>query len=195
MGIEPSRPARSLADAEPAEDPVEQVVRVHRPDHLPNLIEGEPQFQGKQLGRLVEQGRRGGRSSGGPAPSRRGAGSGSGSGPGPGPAPPSPARRTAAAGRRCPGRSSRWSPAGRSARAARSALGEHGDRPGGVIARRLTPLGSPLVGRGRTTGPGRPGRLLAAEALGLLLDRVARLLPAGRVDQLDVRPLERHRAG
>src|SRR5262245_28689959 len=51
-----SLPAGLLPDAEPAEDAVEQVVGINCPDHLSNLIEGEPQFQRKQFGRLVEQG-------------------------------------------------------------------------------------------------------------------------------------------
>jgi hypothetical protein len=45
----------SFSDAEPAEDSVEQVVRVDRPDHLAELLEGKTQFQRQQLGGLVEQ--------------------------------------------------------------------------------------------------------------------------------------------
>jgi hypothetical protein len=38
---------RSLPDAEAAEDAVEQVVGVDRPDHFSKLIEREPQFKGE----------------------------------------------------------------------------------------------------------------------------------------------------
>src|SRR5205823_1088171 len=42
-----------LADAKPAEDPVEQVVGVNGPGHLAELVQGAAQLQGQQLRRVL----------------------------------------------------------------------------------------------------------------------------------------------
>src|SRR5262245_31335667 len=47
--------ARLLADAEPGEDPVEQVVGVDRTDHLAQLLQRPAQLGGQQLRRVLLQ--------------------------------------------------------------------------------------------------------------------------------------------
>jgi hypothetical protein len=44
-----------LSNAEAAEDPIEQIVRIHRADHLADLIERPTQFQSEQLRRITVQ--------------------------------------------------------------------------------------------------------------------------------------------
>ena len=53
-GTEPTEPIASLADAKSAENPVQQVVGVHRPDHLAEFVQGTAELQGKNLSRLFE---------------------------------------------------------------------------------------------------------------------------------------------
>jgi hypothetical protein len=41
--------ARSLADAKPAEDPVENIIGVDLSDDIPQFVEYDPQFRGNQF--------------------------------------------------------------------------------------------------------------------------------------------------
>jgi hypothetical protein len=46
----------SFAYAEPTENAIQQIIGIHRADHGAKLVEGSPQFQGKQLRRVAMKG-------------------------------------------------------------------------------------------------------------------------------------------